>query len=543
MSADENRQQPREWRKRILVLLIGLVFAFGVFELLLAGFSSMHALKPQSQGGEKQFTILVVGNSYTKGDGAKVGFAYGDILERLLRERHPRLNARVINGGVSLGTTSLLLERLPEQLKTYQPDVVAMMVGDPNFVFNYGFERFQQRRLPQTAFGKALLVVKDILYSSRVVRWVSFFRGGFYDRQASNWGPLQWLALVEDVSYNPRWLDHERALMAYASLEKYFASHPDDKYVAVALMQLSGLLKNQEHWARWLGEVRRIAPKDFLYLPYSQTKKKIQSGNFTGADLELQKKRLKELSLNFPGEKEFREIDRSQLFGHSQTKPYLPAGLSPEQECEYIARMIVHNPLNVRHYATLAGCYRRLGDEHRAAEVMMRAAERNPYSQHGPVEYLLNLQYTTKVEAVKREIQAFTQNFFEKNPEFRYLSYVRTSPEKKAWVRSDVSDMISMIRMRGIPVVMQSYPPLRDGFIRVIDRLVPELAKEFQVPLSDTHARLKSLYTSVEEKESYYSNEFGTEDHHLNAKGNAVVAETLYETLRENKLIDDAALP
>ena len=105
----------------------------------------------------------------------------------------------------------------------------------------------------------------------------------------------------------------------------------------------------------------------------------------------------------------------------------------------------------------------------------MAATEKNPYSQHGPIEHLYTIRHETKQDSAKKKIEAFLERFFRENPEFHFLSYTRTSPEKRDWVRSDVREMVQLARAQGVPVVMQSYPPMRNGFVRVIDRLVPEL--------------------------------------------------------------------
>ncbi len=117
-------------------------FAVGVLLVGLVGegllwTASLFAPRPEP-GADGVYTVLCVGDSFTYGVG---GQAFPDQLEELLdASAQDPSRWRVVNKGVPGYTSRHILERLPEQLKAYQPDVVVVTTGENNRWNSVGLE-------------------------------------------------------------------------------------------------------------------------------------------------------------------------------------------------------------------------------------------------------------------------------------------------------------------------------------------------------------------------------------------------------------------
>ena len=157
---------------RVLIAVAAGVFLAGL--LLEASLWFLHlARESRPLSGKESFTILCVGNSITKGDGAPKGESYPELLEKQLLAEN--LRVKVVNGGESNATTTLLLRRLPRQLEDLKPKIVTFMVGDPNYWFNYGLARYLARRENSSRALKIRAALETYLFSLRSVNWLRIF--------------------------------------------------------------------------------------------------------------------------------------------------------------------------------------------------------------------------------------------------------------------------------------------------------------------------------------------------------------------------------
>jgi lysophospholipase L1-like esterase len=92
----------------------------------------------------REFRIIAVGDSFTRGIGAKWEEAYPEVLEKDLngaRDRH----IRVINAGVAGSDPAFELELLKRRLMKFHPDLVILSINSTDvheFIWRGGLDRF-----------------------------------------------------------------------------------------------------------------------------------------------------------------------------------------------------------------------------------------------------------------------------------------------------------------------------------------------------------------------------------------------------------------
>ena len=132
---------------RLLVFALGAAAAFLALE---AGLTACGRLISRGREGRDMAAcgpgtvrILCIGDSFTFGLGAPKGEDYPAQLERLLKKTFPDKDFRVANRGVCAKNTAMILEDLAGLLDATRPDIVTLMVGDPNFWDLRGMKREQ----------------------------------------------------------------------------------------------------------------------------------------------------------------------------------------------------------------------------------------------------------------------------------------------------------------------------------------------------------------------------------------------------------------
>lgn len=513
-----------------LILTAGAVFALVTLEAALTAHSLVRPATALKQG-PGAFTVLCVGNSITKGDGAPPGQSYPELLEKLLREKHPELGAKVVNAGVSNATTTLLLQRLPDQLRDLRPDVVTFMAGDPNYWFNYGRNLFRQKQNPGSSWAKLRWKLDKFLGSFRSVNFLRLLISGS-GTPAVQLSPLQWLGLAESFNYSPELLSSGQAAKAYRSLKEHFRANPGEVEVAISLARLSFLLHKPEELRKWIEVAQKLAPDRFLLDLYWTFDRRWPS---LDAESKERYQAARELvGKNYPGGSLYGRLIAFHYRNHTFSYPERPAGVAKKDFCGYIARLQAFRPMDVTRHRILGRCLVESGKPEEAVDVIFAALERNPFSFRdqlmlrdlGKIERTASPALREKIRA-RRAARAAT---FQAQPR---SGGGDLRDETNRWVRSDFAEMVALARSSGAKVMIQAYPPLRTKGMRAIDWLVPGIAQELGVPFSDTQLAIRSLRQNEAEWQTNYTDMFGPEDHHMSGSGNAMVAKKLLESLEE----------
>jgi|GEM_PF-3843634 len=118
------------FKKRFLILFIGFLLALFSFELFLRLdlFNPSEKTEKKIDVSDKK-VILAAGDSFVYGAGMNEGEDYPAILDELVQEK----GYHVINTGFLGPNTTLVLNRLKDDIKKYKPSIVLVQAGYTNF--------------------------------------------------------------------------------------------------------------------------------------------------------------------------------------------------------------------------------------------------------------------------------------------------------------------------------------------------------------------------------------------------------------------------
>ncbi len=125
------------FKQKILLILCALIVIFLSLEISLrvAGFLYYFYKinnKTLNFSGKNTIRILCLGDSFTFGVGAENGNDYPRQLERLLNENCQDKKFIVYNRGIPGQNSSMVLKRLVHNINTYRPDTILLLIGSNN---------------------------------------------------------------------------------------------------------------------------------------------------------------------------------------------------------------------------------------------------------------------------------------------------------------------------------------------------------------------------------------------------------------------------
>jgi lysophospholipase L1-like esterase len=485
-------------RKFFAALLGGLV-ALAALELSLPLFPSLLREPRRAAGGQTR--VLCLGNSYTAGVGATLGHSYCDRVESRLRSdpRFAPLDVRVVNQGFAGRNSTEVLRALPAQLQEFRPSLVLLMTGEPNRWNEEGYQSFLARGRA-TAPGLAARL-HDWLQRRHVYRlWKLLAAGNAPDERlfpgiaptdARSLG-FAWFGYLyprsEKGGWPPltpeQWREAVRALTALHGLTKGYHF-----VVPLLLARIEGRkLGDEAAAARWYRESLAIQPS----LPHAEA--------------------------------------RADLAG----KP-VPAMAWPDTSGGFAAALRAR-PADP---ALLEGRFHFLLAAGRLPEALAALEESARWNPFGFGAGLLNQFHGLLAEAERRHqarvLQAAGEALtalhasFPSKPDFHPPSSEGKWLER--WVESDIAEIASYLRARNVPLLLQTYPPRRNGRERGENRAIRAAARAGGIPLADVEELFLSRIPSPAERERLYSNAGGPHDDHLNDEGYARLGDFLYEAI------------
>ena len=158
-----------KFTKKVIAFILGLVFSIVILELSLRtiGYMQNAELDKNQLSKNSKFRILNLGNSYTAGIGAPPGKSYSNQLNEMLNDVKSDYY-QVINKGKGAVNSSYVRENTDEWLKEYSPQMVFIMIGEPNSWNKYGYWEFiKSRKGNKSAF-------MDMFWEK--LRWMKIYK-------------------------------------------------------------------------------------------------------------------------------------------------------------------------------------------------------------------------------------------------------------------------------------------------------------------------------------------------------------------------------
>lgn len=177
-------------KQRFLVFIFGIFCTILFFELALRiiGIADDLDRDPVVRVSDSKFKIMAIGNSYTAGSGAPLGESYPNQLGRILEKKQKDRYA-VINHGLQNVNTSYILNKVPAWIKANRPDMIFLMVGEPNYWNKYNFHQF----LKEYKFPVSDYLLDYYLRYLKLYRWIELIvneENLFYTNQSPKYSSI-----------------------------------------------------------------------------------------------------------------------------------------------------------------------------------------------------------------------------------------------------------------------------------------------------------------------------------------------------------------
>ncbi|HUP57898.1 MAG TPA: GDSL-type esterase/lipase family protein [Bdellovibrionota bacterium] len=526
-------------KEKAIAALLGSVLAFGLLEVSIRAIAhrELGSRRDAPAGSvfdpeklDRKNRILILGNSFTMGVGAPPRQSYPDRLQEILDRKAPGQYA-VFNRGAPSATTRYLLEQLEENLRTFRPTLVIVMSGQANFFNHYGYEEYLRER------GRARLL--GSLYPW--VHRLSVFRLAetmFHELRLRTTDEVRSLVHLEG-----EW-DHSASApcspQRVQALETLHDLHPDWRRVCDLLAACSFQAGNADAALSWVEKSLAIDPGQFHYSSYRSLVLWKPDPRLASRHEDL----LKKARSTHPGERNLACIE--ELL-HVQGPPI------SSEKCRMPA---THDWRALKSMATeaepsyLDSYFHPSGPRSSPAQEVERrkrglASSLFPF-QYRPREFQTKRLYLAKQlraaatesrdPALIADVETFLQGFRRRYPHLEFSVTPLEDDEILSWVLSDLKKISARLRELRIPLLLQTYPPRRhEERPWDADSPIRALATEENIPLSDTYEELTRDFLRSGRKDDYYPDATG--DEHLNARGYARVAEILYGSLVESRVM------
>lgn len=524
--------------KRALAVFLGIIFTLVFFEVVLRliGFVDDQDRDTVIKVDRKKFKIFTLGNSYTAGSGAPLGESYPAQLQLLLNKKNLGKYA-VINHGRHNVNTSFILEQLPEWLKENSPDLVFLMVGEANYWNKYNYWKFIQDYENSL---KSNYNIGDYFRWSKLYRWIeliinndsvfysfssannsTIFKNVALDNQSRKLLGYLWMGVLERGFFMDRssyiklsslkdfqLLEAENALLhIYAEDKNPLAARilyeiyihrewrakgiKTTNYIEKALFYLEEAIKHSPdfditQWKALNKDEVKNNPKSF------ELKKMLISKMPEEEIIKLEKSISRDLpALNTKKEADcFKIYNFSKVYPSSITLTHLVLMCSLPIEMKWKA---YENNFRLNPFTPL---FDLPGEGY-------RLVAKNP-------EYKERLDKLIETLAFNDGTLSFYKDILDENL-------------LKKWIQSDLNKMMALLNKTKTKIIIQTYPPLRNGEERTVDLVIrdwwEQSADKNKVILMDVNKQLKEIFIKNQGGDKFYSNERGSTDNHLNSQG------------------------
>lgn len=517
-------------KKKILVIFLGLFFSFIIFEVFLRLFAFDPATFFSSSSKPKgAYTIMTLGNSHTYGTGAPAGLSYPAQLEKMLNSQREK-KYHVVNRGLRNINSTFIRESIESWIKEDQPDLVFIMVGEPNSWNRYGYWNYLKGKNIEQKAGT--LEKFDFLRMFSTYKFIelllnrdeSWFGSSDYSntfkgyKKVSDADKLQlgyiWIgALEESDSFDFRSLTPEQGREAIEML-KFVWDH--DKNTAALRLMAEYQLTNKVNFLKGLDLLQQVVRIEKNYCfpclilinkfqPRAQLQGQMRLGHIRSM---LEKK---------PNKIPYNSIMEFLFAVEDPKKPLA-------ERMKLAEAMSIANPGSIR---ALNVIFHAGARSHTPLyiEALKRTLAANPLATTGDLAQKIygirkiNPQYTKESEEIFAQMEAKFQGT-------SFQEIAKVNDVVGEWVIDDINAIVATVLKSGARAVVQNYPRVRSGPPRVLDDLIrkwwDERKDRTNVDFMDVN---KLLFDKFEKGgDYYYATDLGLYDNHLNERGYQEIA-------------------
>lgn len=518
---------------KIVSFIVGLVLALGIFEgsLRVVGYFSQNSQNKIVDKTKKR--IVNLGNSYTAGAGASYGNSYSDYLQFFLDKKGK--DYQVINRGVSNANTSYLRGFFEEWLDKDQPTQVFIMIGEPNHWNKYGYWKFLEDRYRQKSFFNNF----EFFRSLKTARFFEFLinTSSATSKKSDGYSlvfksvPLEkkdllgytWIGALQSnfTFYNA--LTYAQKKEALKAVEYIYAkdSNPLAAILAAKLcMETEGKLDEAFDYLTKAS----ILISGFDYGLYQAIWSfHIRYGLYGKKFLELEEKEHAKL-----GDVKIEELN-NWFFHQGKLKK-----MTKNERIAFLHRMHLFYPADSKTIQFLLSEAYDTNPE-MVLEAIKRNLKLNPIS---PAHDLLlsTQEMGRKYPQVKHHVKEIMDDVSKRISDISIDKIHLENKLEEEWIISDLESIIQMAQDRGVQVVVQTYPPVRDGNERFADEVLRRWwannKNKKDVVFMDLGEMLTDKFSLQNGGERFYSTMFGDKDNHQSAEGNYEIAKLMVDYVK-----------
>lgn len=527
--------------RKFIAVGLGAVFTLLVFELVLRmiGFQELYSRDTsRPQRLSERPVVLFLGNSHTMGTGAPVGKSYPDQFRDLLVEQYGDSPFEVINLGRGNANSSYVADEAQGYLKSYRPKFVVVMTGETNFWNHLGYSDFVSKTSSEArSIG---LLVYNAAYSLRTFRFIQLFsefvirpRAGqklFSDYNETDRAWI-WVAAMNNANmFDSSKMSEAEAWDAYDTIKSYTSAGGLPLSMLEALIEiLPRVWKDrpelEEEWrSRILEYEAMFGVEGYSYYLDRLTNTYLSSVKDTVVR-ELGNKMLARRPSNFA---DLREVFEFQQEANSHRTQSL------ESQIKFYSLATIIFPTHAHARMFLFAKLRQANRFAEAFEVAKQGMELNPLANQSnwmieirAVEEDARREGSERSMQLVSEIEKYREEFVRRFPRHRGRVVKITDEEILKWVEFDLERIRNVVEQSGAKLMLQTYPPERQGPEKLVDQLIRKFAAQHGVPVSDTSREIMTLEPDFKKREAYFTKMYGDYDGHLGENGYAIVARLL----------------
>lgn len=483
-----------EKRQKLLLIVIGLIVAVLLLEVLLrlTGFIykayRMHNEKIVIKEDKGMVKILCLGDSFTFGLGAEQGYSYPDQLEKLLNKNYRDKKFIVYNAGIPGQNSSQVLKRLVLNIRLYRPEMIILLIGsnDRTVLEDSNYYLFKKDKL-----GKIM---------------------GFFLKLDISLSNLRSYKLIRTAVLNLR-----------------------NKFYPEASLAETGKQKKPRAAEKKPVKIAKEEPNNAKKEPYLQSAQSLYDERKFGDAEKVMK--------DMPGGYDPKSRRESLLLGNIYCEEgkyglalivlegYMKDNPAKDASTLFtLGRVYYMRGRGAARYKGLVIGKEDFGQATRILkEALLYADPEDLYLKGEIYSYLARLYLDQKENELAKEMMENAlrcrpdDNFFQQF--IRVISESSLSQEEneifKKQLYYNLGCIINLCRLYNAKIILLNYPCEYTGGIR------KEIANKYKVPFIDIGSRFAELLSKCKYKDLF------SKDEHPNANGYRVIAENVFEALRD----------
>lgn len=166
--------------------------------------------------------------------------------------------------------------------------------------------------------------------------------------------------------------------------------------------------------------------------------------------------------------------------------------------------------------------------------VMVSPNFRDNYEENRAYKNIRNMRSMamgSQEKEIKNRIDEFIVEFKKRHPENAENFLALSNESINRWVKSDIIEIVRIIRSKNIKIILQNYPEFSQKF-KIYNNTLRQITIQLKIPFIDNEKIFQEIMIEGEKPDDYF-----VADGHCNSKGYRIMASNVYKKIFEEKLL------